>query len=225
MKRIITSVFIAGMLMAFPSCKETADGEHTHEDGTTHSHEDDMDDHDHDSEEHSHDDGTTHSHDDHDGKDHDHDDAKIKSVVINMSPKSGSNVMGKITLTQSGEEVTMVANLNGLTEGEHAIHIHQNGDCSSDDGKSAGGHWNPTEEAHGQWGDDMHHSGDIGNLKADGKGNASLSFATDMWCIGCDDDTKNVIGKSFIVHAKADDFESQPSGAAGERVACGVIEM
>jgi Cu-Zn family superoxide dismutase len=161
---------------------------------------------------------------DEDSMDMDELEMETESVVIAMGSKSGSNVSGTITLTQNGTMVNMVADFNGFTPGTHAIHIHQNGDCSSDDGKSAGGHWNPTEEMHGKWGNDMHHSGDIGNLEADEDGNASLTFETDKWCLNCDDENKNVIGKSFIVHASADDFESQPSGAAGAREACGVIE-
>jgi Cu-Zn family superoxide dismutase len=150
---------------------------------------------------------------------------EAKTVVIAMGSKSGSDVSGTVTLTQEGEEVAMVVELTGLSQGgTHAMHIHENGDCSSDDGKSAGGHWNPTEHKHGKWGEGMYHSGDIGNLEANEAGEATLTFSTDQWCIGCDDETKNVIGKSFIVHASADDFTSQPSGAAGARVACGVIE-
>lgn len=147
-----------------------------------------------------------------------------REVKVAMGSKNSSGVSGTILLTQEKEQVVMVASLTGLTPGEHAIHIHQNGDCSSDDGKSAGGHWNPTTTNHGKWGNDHHHMGDIGNLVANEEGGATLTFATDKWCIGCDDETKNVIGKSFIVHASADDFESQPSGAAGARVACGVIK-
>ena len=230
MKKVYIGFLALGLILGVQSCKDADkhEHEHTHEDGTTHSHDHDDDHHEEDGmkeahdHEHTHKDGTTHSHD-HDG-DH-HDDETIKSLVVAMGSKSGSNVSGTITLTQSGDTVNMVANLDGLSEGSHAIHIHQNGDCSSDDGTSAGGHWNPTDEKHGKWGEEMHHSGDIGNLMADDKGNASLSFSTDKWCIGCDDENKNVVGKAFIVHAKADDFESQPSGAAGQRVACGVIEM
>lgn len=172
---------------------------------------------------------TSHSEDGHthDGEsDHSHDGDMMvgKEVSIAMGSKSGSDVTGTVLLTQGEKEVTMVVSLTGLTEGEHAMHIHQNGDCSSDDGKSAGGHWNPTTEDHGKWGDHDHHMGDIGNLVANGEGGASMTFSTDKWCIGCDDETRNVIGKAFIVHAAADDFKSQPSGAAGARVACGVIE-
>ncbi|AZQ44149.1 superoxide dismutase family protein [Nonlabens ponticola] len=147
-----------------------------------------------------------------------------KTVNVPMGSKSGSDVTGSIIFTEKGDEVEMVVELVGLEEGSHAIHLHQNGDCSADDASSAGGHWNPTSEDHGSWGDNQHHKGDIGNLQADAEGNASLVFSTDKWCIGCDDENKNIVGKGVIVHAKADDFTSQPSGAAGARVACGVVE-
>ncbi|MGB3591376.1 MAG: superoxide dismutase family protein [Nonlabens sp.] len=211
MKKIYTTAMIAGLLMAFPSCKDNADKDaeqsekmHSHDGGEMHSHDDDENNHDHDG---------------------DHNESKMmETLIVSMGSKSGSNVTGTINLTQEEDTVTMTADLKGLSTGSHAIHIHQNGDCSSDDGKSAGGHWNPTEEDHGKWGANMHHSGDIGNLQADADGNAKLTFSTDKWCLVCEDETKNIMGKAFIVHAKADDFESQPSGAAGARVACGVIE-
>jgi Cu-Zn family superoxide dismutase len=118
----------------------------------------------------------------------------------------------------------MVANLKGLEPGVHAIHLHENGDCSATDATSAGGHWNPNTKEHGDWNEGMNHMGDIGNLDADADGNVSYIFSTDKWCLDCDDSNKNIKGKGVIVHAKADDFTSQPSGAAGARVACGVIE-
>ena len=95
---------------------------------------------------------------------------------------------------------------------------------SSEDGKSAGGHWNPTLVNHGKWGDSSgFHRGDIGNFTVDENGNGSVSFSTDLWCLGCDDKNRNILGKSIIVHKGADDFISQPSGAAGSRIACGGI--
>ncbi|MDT7830236.1 superoxide dismutase family protein [Pricia sp. S334] len=147
-----------------------------------------------------------------------------KTLTVEMSPKSGSDVQGTVAFTQNNGEVTMSASFTGLAEGEHAIHIHENADCSADDGTSAGGHWNPTDEQHGKWGDaEGYHTGDIGNMTADADGNATIEFTTDEWCIGCDDDKKNIIGHSVIVHDGADDFTSQPSGAAGSRVSCGEI--
>lgn len=209
MKKITLAVMALALVASLNSCKESTKEEV--KEVTT-----EMSEHSHGDESHSHDNG------DHE---HSHDNSMVgKEVMVSMGSKNGSNVTGSIILTQGEKEVTMVVSLTGLTPGEHAIHIHQNGDCSSDDGKSAGGHWNPTTEDHGKWGDHMHHSGDIGNLVANNDGGASLTFSTDKWCIGCDDEKRNVLGKSFIVHASADDFESQPSGAAGARQACGVIK-
>jgi len=145
-------------------------------------------------------------------------------ITVPMASKSGSSVTGSISFVQEGSQVKMIANLTGLEPGVHAIHLHENGDCSAMDATSAGGHWNPGSNEHGDWAEGMHHMGDIGNLEANADGNVSYTFSTDKWCLDCDDSTKNIMGKGVIVHAKADDFTSQPSGAAGARVACGVIE-
>ncbi|HEA22292.1 hypothetical protein LCGC14_0933280 [marine sediment metagenome] len=148
-----------------------------------------------------------------------------KTLTVTMSPKSGSTVEGTVTFEQMDGAVQMSAEFTGLTpEGEHAIHIHENADCSAEDGTSAGGHWNPTDEPHGKWeAAEGYHSGDLGNLTADADGNATMEFTTEQWCIGCDDDKKNIIGHGVVVHQDADDFTSQPSGAAGARVSCGEI--
>jgi Cu-Zn family superoxide dismutase len=145
------------------------------------------------------------------------------NAMVEIQAKSKSNVSGTVTFTQTDGIVTMAADLSGLSPGNHAIHIHENGDCSAADGTSAGGHWNPTKVNHGKWGGDKFHIGDIGNITADSNGKGSISRETDLWCIGCDDETKNIVGKSIIIHAGPDDFTSQPSGAAGPRVGCGEI--
>lgn len=149
---------------------------------------------------------------------------EASKLTVVMYAKSDSYTEGDISLKENNGKVKMNVEMKGLTPGEHAIHIHEKGDCSAADGTSAGGHWNPSDEKHGKWGEHAFHMGDIGNLVADDKGFVSYEFETDKWCLGCDDSTKNIIGKSFIIHAGADDFESQPSGNAGSRVACGVIE-
>lgn len=147
-----------------------------------------------------------------------------RKVVMSLDSKSESNVTGNIVFTQEEGVVTMIAVLDGLTPGEHAIHIHEKADCSSDDGTSSGGHWNPTGEPHGKWGDAAgYHKGDIGNFTANENGHATMTKITDEWCIGCGDDTKDILGKAIIVHQGVDDFTSQPSGAAGTRVSCGGI--
>lgn len=150
--------------------------------------------------------------------------ADIKKVIMTLESKSESSVTGKVVFTQDQGIVTMIAVLSGLTEGEHAIHIHEKADCSSSDGKSSGGHWNPTAEPHGKWGNTTgFHKGDIGNFNANASGHGTITKITDEWCIGCGDDTKDILGKAIIVHQGIDDFTSQPSGAAGSRVSCGGI--
>jgi Cu-Zn family superoxide dismutase len=146
------------------------------------------------------------------------------TLNLTFSPASGSNLSGTASLTQNGEEVTLQVDIVGVTPGEHAIHVHEIGDCSSADATSAGGHWNPTNDEHGKFDMGAFHMGDIGNLNADADGKASLTFSTDKWCIGCDDDTKNLIGRSIIIHEGVDDFETQPTGDAGGRIGCVVIE-
>lgn len=150
----------------------------------------------------------------------------VETVSFMMEPKSASDVKGNVTFTEENGTVTMMAQFSGLSEGEHAIHLHEKADCSADDGTSTGGHWNPTNEPHGKWGDaEGYHKGDIGNFTADADGNATVEFSTDEWCMGCDDENRNIMGKAVIVHQGVDDFTSQPSGDAGARVSCtGIIE-
>ena len=152
--------------------------------------------------------------------------SNIKVIKFTLEPKSDSNVSGTVTFTEENGLVTMVAEMEGLTEGAHAIHIHEKADCSSPDGKSTGGHWNPTAQPHGQWGaEEGYHKGDIGNFTADASGKGSITFATDQWCIGCGDETKDILGKAVIVHAGTDDYVTQPTGDAGGRVSCaGIIQ-
>lgn len=137
----------------------------------------------------------------------------------NINAKSGTNTEGTVTFVQNGNEVTLTIEAANLTPGVHAVHIHEFGDCSAEDASSAGGHWNPTTKDHGKWGDEHHHMGDIGNLEADADGKAVLTFTTDQWSLG-GDETKNLVGKTLIIHEKEDDFQTQPTGNAGGRVGC-----
>lgn len=147
-----------------------------------------------------------------------------KSVSFNLESKSDSKATGKVSFMEKNGNITMRAKFMGLSPGTHAIHIHEKADCTSPDGKSAGGHWNPTFEDHGKWGDaNGFHRGDIGNFEANEQGEGTVSITTDLWCIGCGDENKDILGKAIIVHQGADDFTSQPSGDAGARVSCGGI--
>ncbi len=151
---------------------------------------------------------------------------EVEMISFNMEPKSDSGVVGEVSFVSENGMVSMVGTFSGLTPGEHAIHIHQKADCSAADGTSTGGHWNPTAEPHGKWGqEEGFHRGDIGNFTADEDGNAQIEFSTDLWCLGCEDENKNLIGKAVIVHQGVDDFTTQPTGAAGSRVSCtGIIQ-
>jgi len=146
--------------------------------------------------------------------------AKASAV---LESRSGSTATGKVTFKEQDGKVSMKVEVRGLTPGEHAIHLHDKGDCSAPDAASAGGHWNPSEEDHGKWGHAPFHHGDIGNLVANAKGKATLTVQSEVWTIG-DLKLSDVVGHAVIVHDKADDFRTQPTGNAGGRVACGVIK-
>lgn len=148
--------------------------------------------------------------------------AAARTATATLEAKSGSSLTGSATFTQVGDAVRLELHVNGAPDGEHAVHIHERGDCSAEDGTSAGGHWNPAGVDHGQWGHPPHHLGDIGNMTvADGHGMISLENAP--WTIG-DGGPSDVVGKAVIVHAGVDDFKTQPTGAAGGRIGCGVIQ-
>ena len=150
--------------------------------------------------------------------------APEKQANATIASSNDSGITGEAVFTQNDDQVTVSIDIQGATPGLHAVHIHEYGDCSAPDGTSAGGHWNPTGVAHGKWGEGEFHLGDIGNINVGEDETGSISLTTDLWEIGTGTDV-DVVGKSIIVHAGADDFISQPSGAAGARIGCGVIEL
>lgn len=150
--------------------------------------------------------------------------SKKKEIQIQLEPKNESGAIGKLRFNESNGIVKLEAKFKNLSPGMHAIHLHEKADCSSPDGKSSGGHWNPTFNKHGKWGDENgYHKGDIGNFEVDENGNGAITMETNEWCIDCEDESKNIIGKAVIVHQGTDDLTSQPSGAAGSRIICGAI--
>ena len=150
--------------------------------------------------------------------------APAKQANAMISSLNDSGVTGMAIFTQNDDQITLTIEIQGASPGLHAVHIHANGDCSAPDGTSAGGHWNPTDVAHGKWGEGEFHLGDIGNISVGDDGTGSITLTTDLWDIGTGSDV-DVVGKGIIVHADADDFVSQPSGAAGARIGCGVIVL
>lgn len=147
-----------------------------------------------------------------------------EQAIATIGSASGSNVTGMAVFTQNGDYITLTIEIENVSPGVHAVHIHESGDCSSGDGKSAGGHWNPTDVAHGKWGEGEFHLGDLGNITVGEDGRGGFELTTDLWEIGTGSDV-DVVGKGIIVHADADDFTSQPSGNAGARIGCGVIVL
>ena len=144
------------------------------------------------------------------------------SAVAVLEPTKGNTAGGKVTFLQKGDKVIVVAQVSGLTPGAHGFHIHEKEDCSSGDGMSAGGHFNPQGKPHGNPGDAEHHAGDMPMLAADGYGDAKLTAELAVITVDSGAAT-NLIGKSVIVHQDADDYKKQPTGNSGARVACGVI--
>jgi Cu-Zn family superoxide dismutase len=137
-----------------------------------------------------------------------------------LHPTEGNDVHGIVTFTRSGSNIKIVADVDGLTTGKHGFHIHQWGDCSKPDGTSAGGHFNPENKDHGGVDDMNRHVGDLGNITADENGHAHLEMEDNVISFS---GKHSIIGRGIIVHAGEDDLKSQPTGAAGARVACGVI--
>ena len=147
-----------------------------------------------------------------------------KTALATIGETNESGVAGKAVFTQIGDNIKLVVSLANASSGEHAVHIHATGDCSAPDGTSAGGHWNPTGVAHGKWGEGEFHLGDIGNMTVDDQGMGKIELTTNLWEMNTGSDI-DIVGKAIIVHAGADDFVSQPSGNAGARIGCGVIEL
>lgn len=143
-------------------------------------------------------------------------------ATAELQQLKASGVGGKVTFTQKGSKVLVVADVKGLTPGLHGFHIHEKGDCSAPDGMSAGAHFNPHSKKHGAHAGPERHAGDLGNLNADAYGNAKLTIEVEEITIGSG--AGNIVGRGLIVHAEPDDYKTQPTGNSGARVACAVIK-
>ena len=143
------------------------------------------------------------------------------TATASLSPTTGNTARGTATFTQDGDQVRVRASLSGLKpNAEHGFHVHEKGDCSSGDGMSTGGHFNPGGKAHGPQAAE-HHAGDMPSLNADAYGNATASFELKGVSIGSG--SADLVGRGLIVHRDPDDYKTQPTGNAGPRIACGVI--
>ena len=142
-------------------------------------------------------------------------------ATVKLAPTANQTARGEVTFTAESGGVHVVGTFSGLVYGEHGFHVHEKGDCSAPDGTSAGGHFNPASKPHGARDAAARHAGDLGNLKADPYGLARVDFVDSTLSLSGPD---SIVGRAVIIHEKADDFTTQPTGAAGARQACGVIE-
>lgn len=148
---------------------------------------------------------------------------KDESVVSTTAAKARitGKVTGSASFTPTDKGVLMKVYLSGLSpHSTHGYHIHENGACDKPDYKSAGDHFNPGKHSHGGPSAPIKHLGDLGNLVANKKGVAEKEvLMMDL------KDVNIIKNKTIIVHEKADDLVSQPSGDSGARIACGIIEL
>jgi Cu-Zn family superoxide dismutase len=146
--------------------------------------------------------------------------APLKAIAV-LHPTAGNKVGGIVTFTEVADGVQVHAEITGLAPGNHGFHVHEFGDCSAPDASSAGAHFNPTNKPHAGPDATERHVGDMGNVEAGASGKATLEYVDHQ--ISLTNDEQSAIGRSVIVHVKADDLKSQPAGNSGARVACGVI--
>jgi Cu-Zn family superoxide dismutase len=148
------------------------------------------------------------------------------SAMASLAGKSGMEVAGELRFVAAESGVTITGAINGLAKGtEHGFHVHEQGDCSAPDATTAGGHFNPAGVPHGKPTETTPtagHLGDLPNVMADDTGRATVN-ATIAGATLRDAGNNDLIGKAVIVHAKRDDYTTQPTGDAGARIACGVI--
>ena len=149
--------------------------------------------------------------------------ASAKPVTVKLSDATGKSI-GTATLAADPGGVKITLAVKGLAAGDHAIHVHETAKCDGPDFKSAGGHFNPDHKKHGKDNPDGAHAGDMPNVTVDAKGGSTAAVIASG--VTLDDGPHSVFtggGTALVIHAKADDLKTDPAGAAGDRIACGVI--
>ncbi|MBD3314950.1 MAG: superoxide dismutase family protein [Chitinivibrionales bacterium] len=141
-------------------------------------------------------------------------------AVARLEPVEESGVEGNIEFVKVGEGIRIEGEIRNLSPGGHGFHVHEYGDCSGAGAANAGGHYNPYDMPHAGPDSNRRHVGDLGNITADTAGIARIDRIDPMISF---EGPSSVVGRALVVHRKEDDFTTQPSGAAGARLACGVI--
>ena len=144
------------------------------------------------------------------------------SASAALESRSASTATGHVSLVERDAAVRAHVELHGLALGsEHGFHIHDKGDCSAPDASSAGGHFNPGAAPHGRAGSAAHHAGDMPSVVADAQGDVKVDLV--ITGVTLAPGPLSVVGRAIVLHAKRDDYTTQPAGDAGPRIACGVI--
>jgi Cu-Zn family superoxide dismutase len=151
--------------------------------------------------------------------------AATKPVTVQLKDAKGTSVgTAVVSEVKGGSGVTIKLNLMNLPPGDHALHIHQNAKCEAPGFTTAGGHFNPDKKQHGMDNPAGHHAGDMPNFTVDAKGKAKKTVTDSSVNMGDGDHSVFANGgTALMIHAKADDMKTDPTGNAGDRIACGTI--
>ena len=149
------------------------------------------------------------------------DEVKDARAGAQLAPTQGQQAKGTVTFERKPAGVEVAIQLEGLKPGLHGFHVHEKGDCSAPDAASAGDHFNPASQPHAAREAPARHAGDLGNVEADASGKVQIKLVDSKLRL---DGPESIVGKALIVHEKADDYTTQPTGNAGARVACGVVK-
>jgi superoxide dismutase, Cu-Zn family len=144
----------------------------------------------------------------------------------NLGPVGGSPVKGTVDFIRTSHGMNYRIFVQNAPEGQHGIHIHEYGSCGGDEASKAGAHYNPSYEPHGGVHSQKHHAGDLGNVAVNREGNGEWEgqIPRAEEALHFSGGIENIVGKSVVLHLKRDDYQTQPAGNSGKRIACGVIE-
>lgn len=148
-----------------------------------------------------------------------------KPVKVALKDATGT-IKGTLTLSEADHGVQITGDLKGLPPGAHGFHFHETGMCTAPDFKSAGGHFNPDGKEHGDLSAKPSHNGDMANVDVGADGNVHVDLLNSKVTLkpGQKNSLLKAGGTALVVHAKADDYKTQPTGDAGDRLLCGEIQ-